>query len=134
MLNKKRSLSLSEEEFIKILEVSKKHYKFAYFMVWYSGCRISEILNLEPGDVNLKNRTMLIKRGKNSEKIILPLPMHFRAEMFEIMPLKKLLNASSLQAAFKLDCGRAGILVEKPYISLNALRRSFLCNIKKVDI
>ena len=48
---KKLPVFVSAEDLLAILKVSKhKHHKFAYMMGFYSGLRISEILNLEEQD------------------------------------------------------------------------------------
>ena len=77
---------------LKILQHTKlRHHMFAFMKAFYSGLRISEIINLEPRDINLKKGTMLVRQGKNSKDGIAILPRHFKEEMFEIMPLKKII-------------------------------------------
>jgi len=134
---KKLPVFVSEEDLLKILKVSKhKHHKFAYFMCFYSGMRISEVLNLEPRDVDLTKGTLLIRQGKGSKDGVTILPKFFRTEMFELMPLKKLIKVRALQKAFKKDCLNAGILENKPTIHFHSLRHGFCTHAieKGIDI
>ena len=64
---KRLPVFVSEEDLLAILKVSKhKHHKFAYMLGFYSGLRISEILNLEARDINLEQGTMLVRQGGNN--------------------------------------------------------------------
>lgn len=59
---KKLPVFVSQEDLRDILKVAKhKHHKYAYMMGWYSGMRISEILNLEPRDVDMSKGTVFSK-------------------------------------------------------------------------
>ncbi len=134
---KKLPVYVSENDLLKILRVSKhKHHKFAYMMAFYSGLRISELLNLEPRDIDLEKKIILVRQGKGSKDGITRLPKLFRTEMFELMPLKKLLKARALQKAFKKDCQLAGLLEKKPTIHFHSLRHGFVTTAieKGIDI
>ena len=128
---------VSAEDLNALLRVSKhKHHKFAYMMGWYSGMRISEILNAEPRDIDMTKGTVFVRQGKGSKDRVTRLCPFFRVEMFELMPLKKLLKARALQKAFKKDCEVAGILKEKPSIHFHSLRHGFCTHAieKGIDI
>lgn len=134
---KKLPSFVSAEDLLALLKVSKhKHHKFAYMMGWYSGLRISEILNAEPRDIDMENGTVFVRQGKNSKDRVTRLCPFFRKEMFELMPLKKLLKARALQKAFKKDCEVAGILAKKPTIHFHSLRHGFCTHAieKGIDI
>lgn len=123
---KKLPSYVSAEDLLAILKVAKhKHHKFAYMMGWYSGMRISEILNLEPNDVDIEKGTVFVRQGKGSKDGVTVLCPFFRKEMFELMPLKKLIKARALQKAFKKDCLNAGVLAKKPTIHFHSLRHGF---------
>jgi integrase/recombinase XerD len=123
---KRLPVFVSAEDLLAIMKVARhKHHKFAYMMAWYSGLRISELLNLEPRDVDMKQGTILVRQGKGSKDGVTILSPIFREEMFELMPLKKLIKARALQKAFKLDCKNAGILEKKPSIHFHSLRHGF---------
>lgn len=134
---KKLPVYVSAEDLLAILKVSKhKHHKFAYFMAWYSGMRISELLKLEPRDIDMSKGTVFIRQGKGSKDRVTRLCPFFREEMFELMPLKKLIKARALQKAFKKDCLKAGILKDKPTIHFHSLRHGFCTHAieKGIDI
>ena len=134
---KKLPVFVSEEDLLAILRVSKhKHHKFAYMLGFYSGLRISEILNLEARDINMEQGTMLIRQGKGSKDGIAILPKFFRVEMFELMPLKKLIKVRALQKAFKKACLESGVLDKKPTIHFHSLRHGFCTHAveKGIDI
>lgn len=134
---KRLPVFVSEKDLLGLLKVSNhKHHKFAYFMCFYSGMRISEILNLEPRYIDLEKGLILIRQGKGSKDGVTILPKFFRKEMFELMPLKKLLKARALQKAFKKDCEKAGILEKKPSIHFHSLRHGFCTHAveKGIDI
>jgi len=62
--SKKLPVFVSIDDLNALLRVSKhKHHKFAYMMGWYSGMRISEILNLEPRDVDTAKGTVFVRQG-----------------------------------------------------------------------
>ena len=134
---KKLPVFVSAEDLLAILKVSKhKHHKFAYMMGWYSGMRISEILNAEARDIDMAKGTVFVRQGKGSKDRVTRLCPFFRTEMFELMPLKKLLKARALQKAFKKDCELAGILKDKPTIHFHSLRHGFCTHAieKGIDI
>ena len=55
---KKLPVYVSSDDLLAIMKVAKhKHHKFAYLMAWYSGLRISEVLKLEPRDIDMKKGT-----------------------------------------------------------------------------
>lgn len=134
---KKLPVYVSQEDLLAILKVSKhKHHKFAYMLGFYSGLRISEILNLEPRDVDMQKGTVFVRQGKGSKDGVTRLPPYFRKEMFELMPLKKLVKARALQKAFKKACAESGILEKKPTIHFHSLRHGFCTHAieKGIDI
>ena len=122
----KLPVAIEDTELLKIMKVARhKHHKLAYLLAWYSSCRISEVLNIEPRDINWQDKTILIRQGKNSKDRIVPLPEVFIEPMLELLPLKKLIKARALQKAFKLDCKNAGILEYKPSAHFHSLRHGF---------
>lgn len=134
---KKLPVWVSEEDLLEILKVSKhKHHKFAYMMGFYGGLRISEVLNLEPRDIDEERGTMLIREGKGGKDGIARLPPFFRKEMYELMPLKKLLKVRALQKAFTKACIESGIKEKKPTVHFHSLRHGFCTHAveKGIDI
>lgn len=134
---KKLPVYVSSDDLLKIMQVAKhKHHKFAYLMAWYSGLRISEVLKLEPRDIDMKKGTVFIRQGKGGKDGVSILCPYFREEMFELMPLNKMIKCRALQKAFKKDCERAGILKDKPTIHFHSLRHGFCTHAveKGIDI
>ena len=76
------------------------------------------------------------RQGKGSKDGVTILCPFFREEMFELMPLKKLIKARALQKAFKKDCLNAGVLAIKPSIHFHSLRHGFCTHAieKGIDI
>lgn len=119
---------IEPEELLKILQVIRReHHKLAYLLAWYSGCKISEVLNLEPSDINWKDKTILIRNRNPSKNRIAPLPEVLKEEMLQMFPLKKLIQARALQKAFVKDCEKAGILEYKPSAHFQSLRNGNKC-------
>lgn len=134
---KKLPVYVSENDLLRILRVSEhKHHKFAYMLGFYSGLRISEIVNLEPRNIDMEKGQMLVEEGKGGKDGIAILPKFFRKEMLELMPLKKLVKQRALQKAFVKACEESGVKEEKPTIHFHSLRHGFCTHavIKGIDI
>lgn len=134
---KKLPVFVSENDLLRILKVSEhKRHKFAYMLGFYSGLRISEVVNLEPRNINFEKGTMLVEEGKGSKDRIAILPKFFRKEMLELMPLKKLVKQRALQKAFVKACEDSGVKTEKPTIHFHSLRHGFCTHAveKGIDI
>ncbi len=124
--SKKLPVFVSEEDLLEIMKVSKhNHHKFAYMMGFYSGLRISEVLNLEPRDIDMEKGTVFVREGKGGKDGVTRLPPFFREEMFELMPLKKLLKVRALQKAFMKACNESGVIEKKPSVHFHSLRHGF---------
>ena len=128
---------VSDEDLLAIMKVSKhKHHKFAYMMGFYSGLRISEVINLEARDVDMKRGTVFVRQGKGSKDGVTRLCPFFREEMFELMPLKKICKQRALQKAFIKACEESGVKERKPTIHFHSLRHGFCTHAieKGIDI
>lgn len=121
---KKLPIAITQEEFLKLLgETKQKHHKLAFLLGFESGLRISEIIKLEPRDVNLKDKSLLIRQAKGSKDRIANLPKHFREEYLKLLPLK--CGERALEKAFKSAAGKAGLLKFKPELHFHSLRHGF---------
>jgi len=121
---KKLPVAISEEEFAKLLKHTKKeHHKVSFLLGFASGLRIAEIVNLEPRDINFKERNIFVRQGKGSKDRVVPLPKGFREKHLSLFPLK--CGVRALQKAFKKACKRAGLLETKPSIHFHSLRHGF---------
>ena len=120
----KLPISLTEEEYIKIIKATKQqHHKLAFMLGFEAGLRISEIINLEQRDIDFKRRAILVRQGKGSKDRIVPLPKNFKQKHLTLLPLK--CKQRALQISFKDKCNKTGIIKIKPDIHFHCLRHSF---------
>lgn len=113
---------LSEEEFKKLITVTKQeHHQLAYKLGYGSGLRISEIINLQPEDIDLKTKRIHIKNAKGGKDRICPLPKGFPVSSLKLIPLK--CDIRALQIAFHNHVVKAGIFKEG--LVFHSLRHSF---------
>ena len=75
-------VEVDEKEFTKLLEATQKmHHKVAFLLAWGSGLRISEVCNLQKGDIDMENKRIRINMGKNSKDRIVPLPKGWKPKL-----------------------------------------------------
>lgn len=121
---KKLPVWITQEEFkLLIKNTNKKEHKLAFLLGFESGLRISEVLKLEPRDINPTEKSILIRQAKGSKDRVVSLPKHFRAEYLRMLPLK--MGVRALQIAFKKSCEKAGLLKNKPELHFHSLRHGF---------
>lgn len=115
---------ITMEEFSTLIKHTKKqHHKIAFLLGFGSGLRISEVTNLKPEQVNIKERKILIKEGKGMKDRVVPLPKGFKQSHLKYLPIK--CGVRSLQRAFKRNSEKAGLLKTKPDLHFHSLRHSF---------
>ena len=128
---KKLPSYLDDEEFLKVLSVTKKPYhKLAFSLAFNSGLRISEIINLKKEDINLKSKTILIRQGKGGKDRIAPLQKGFKETYLKEIPIKCKVRA--LETAFKIAINKAHI--NKEGLHFHSLRHSFAVRSMKQGI
>lgn len=121
---KKLPTTITEEDYIKIIKVTKQaHHKLAFMLGFEAGLRISEIVNLESRDIDINGKKILIRQGKGSKDRIAPLPKSFKKKHLILLPLK--CKQRSLQAVFRRLCDKTGITKIKPEIHFHSLRHGF---------
>jgi len=121
---KKLPVAISEEEFTKLIKVTKKtHHKVAFLLGFGAGLRISEITNLEKRDINFQAKNILVRSGKGGKDRVTPLPKGFKFSHLDYIPLK--CGVRSLQRAFKKYSQKAGLLENKPSLHFHSLRHGF---------
>lgn len=121
---KKLPVAISEAEFTKLVaEVKKMHHKVAFLLGFGSGLRISEVINLQPKDIDMKEKRILVVEGKGKKDRVVPLPKGFREYHIKYIPLS--CKARALQKAFKFYCEKAGLLEAKPTLHFHSLRHGF---------
>lgn len=123
-MKRKFPVAVSEEEFTKLIKHTKKlHHKVAFLLGYGAGARVSEVVNLQPEEIDIDHKKILIKQGKGGKDRIVPLPKGFRESMLKVIPIK--CGARSLQRAFKSAARRSGIIDIKPTIHFHSLRHGF---------
>jgi integrase len=90
---KNHPVFITEEEFNKLIEFEHNQLaKSAYILAFYTGCRISELLNIRWEDVDLVNNKIAIKNHlyhTTKSKLQRDIPIHPRAKgVIENLPQK----------------------------------------------
>jgi len=121
---KKLPVSINIEEFTKLIKHTKKpHHKIAFLLAFGAGLRISEVINLEPRDINFKEKNILVRQGKGKRDRIVPLPKGLKESHLKHIPLK--CGVRALQMAFKHTSEQAKLLDRKPTLHFHSLRHGF---------
>jgi len=67
--------TITEEEFLDIIKSTKqKHHKIAFILGFYGCMRISEIVKLQPEDIDKGQRIIRIKQAKGNKDRNIPIP------------------------------------------------------------
>jgi len=129
---KKLPVAINEEEFIKLITATKReNFRLAFLLGYGSGLRVSEIANLRPEHINLKDKSILIVQGKGSKDRIVPLPKGFKDKHLAMLPFKYKNPETAIRAlqyAFVKYAKKAGILEKKPELHFHSLRHGFATN------
>jgi integrase len=121
---KRLPVDVTEEEFTKLLEVTKQmRHRVAFLLAWGSGLRLSEILNLKKEDVDLEHQQIRINEGKGKKDRIVPLPKGFKEKHLEFIPFD--FGDRALQKAFRVYAEKSGLKSKKPSVHFHSLRHGF---------
>ena len=124
---KKLPVAINEEEFSLLIKHTKKpHHRIAFLFGYGSGLRISEVLNLEPRDIDFKEKKVLVRQGKGSKDRIVPIPKGLREEHLVHLPIK--CGERALEKSFKRASFHAHLLETKPTLHFHSLRHGFATN------
>jgi len=135
-VKKKLAVTVSEEDFIKIIDNTKSpKHRLAFLLGWGSGLRISEIVGgtREEGDnipaltkekINFETKSMRIEDAKGGKSRIAPVPKGFKTKHLAMLPIK--LTPRALQIGFKNSCRKAGLLEARPNLHFHCLRSGFI--------
>lgn len=97
--------TFSEEEFLKLLRVTKeKHHRIAFILGFYGAMRISEIVNLQQENIDRGQRLIRIKQAKGKKDRNIPLPPQAVRGLSHI-PIK--CGVRALEIAFKNKANKA---------------------------
>lgn len=123
---RKLPVCIELEEFAKLIKHTKQmHHKVAFLLGFGAGLRISEVLSLEPRDIDFKDKKVMVRQGKGSKDRVVPLAKGFKETYLKYLPLSNICSVRALQVAFKRACDRAGLLETKPTIHFHSLRHGF---------
>ena len=121
---KKLPIAITQEEFVALIEKAKSDkHKLAFLLGFESGLRVSEVVKLEPRDIELKEAKIFIRMGKGSKDRIVPLPKHFKQRYIYLLPIN--IGVRALQKAFKITAKASGLLDKKPSAHFHSLRHGF---------
>lgn len=74
-MGRKLPETISEEEFLKLLRaVKKRHHKLAFVLGYYACLRVSEVVKLQPEDVDRGQRLLRIRQAKGGKDRNVPIP------------------------------------------------------------
>ena len=92
--------AISESELHKIISTtSKPHHRLAFSLGFYEAMRISEVVKLQPEDIDIQSKILKIRQSKGSKDRNIPIaPQVFKSlKKFEAIKC----GARALQIAFK---------------------------------
>ena len=121
---KKLPIAITKEEYESLIEHTKSpQHKLAFYFGFNSGLRVSEVVKLEPRDIEIKEGKIFIRQGKGSKDRIAPLPKGFLKKYQDMLPLN--IGIRGLQKAFKTSAKASGLLERKPTAHFHSLRHGF---------
>lgn len=110
---------ITEEELIKILKATKKqHHKLAFALGFYECMRISEVVKLQPEDVDKNLKLLHLIQAKGHKDRNIPIAKEVWNGL-KHLPIKCGIRA--LQIAFKNQCKK---VLNKPELHFHTLRHS----------
>ena len=120
----KLPVAIDKEEFAKLIKSTKfEHWKIAFLLGFGAGMRISEVVKVEPRDIDFEKKSIHIRQGKGSKDRIVPMPKGFMPKHLKYLPMK--CGARALQFGFHKSCVKAGLLETKPELHFHSLRHGF---------
>jgi len=136
---KKLPVYVTDDEFNDLLGNTKtgvmhmpRPHRIACMFAFGSGLRISEVMKLEPRDIDEKEGTLKVREGKGKKDRILPLPKWWKHEHLEFLPFD--FKDRALQKMFKRAANRSGLLKQKPTVHFHSLRHGFAVQCLKKGI
>jgi len=120
----KLPIAVTKEEYEALLEKTKSpKHKLAFYLGFNSGLRVSEVVKLEPRDIDIKESKIFIRQGKGSKDRIAPMPKGFLKKYQDMLPLD--IGVRALQKAFHIASKQSGLLDRKPTAHFHSLRHGF---------
>lgn len=92
---------MTEQELLKILEVSSPKHKIAFALGFYCCMRVSEVVKLKQENINRNTKLILIKQAKGNKDRNIPYPPVVEKGLKNI-PIN--IGVRALQISFKNKC------------------------------
>ncbi len=120
---KKLAHYFTEEEYTILLETTPSiHHKIAFMIAWERGLRISEVTDLKPIDIDVKNHTLKVVNGKGGKDRVVPLPRNWQKHHMNYIPMP--CTGRALQKSITEHCIKGG-LMERKDLHFHSLRHGF---------
>ena len=120
----KLPVAITKQEYEELVSKTKSpKHKLAFYFGFNSGLRVSEIVKLEPRDIDMIEGKILIRQGKGSKDRIAPLPKGFQKKYLDYLPMN--VTTRALQYAFTRTAKKSGLLKVKPTAHFHSLRHGF---------
>ncbi len=121
---KKLPVDVTEDEWSNLLDfMPSRRHRVACLLAWGSGLRVSEVIKLQPNDINFEKKQIRINQGKGGKDRIVPLPRGWQKKFIEFIPFQ--FKDRALQKAFRSACERSGLKETKPSVHFHSLRHGF---------
>lgn len=120
---KKLPIEVTEDEFSELLDHVPMRHRIAFLMAWGSGLRLSEVLHLQKGDIDLNEKRIRVLNGKGGKDRIVPTPKGFKEKHLEFIPFQ--FHDRALQKSFKRAALKSGLMNKKPGVHFHSLRHGF---------
>ena len=131
---RKLPVAISEDEFTELIKhTNMEHHKLAFLLGFGSGLRVSEILNLTPERVDMKEKSIFVSQGKGKKDRIVPLPKGFKDKYLALLPFK-IRTTRALEMVFRRTAINAGLTKVKPDIHFHSLRHGFASQLIKKGV
>lgn len=143
---KKLPIVLTKSEAKRILgKIKNPKHKLILSMIYASGLRVSEAINLKVKDIDLENKTLMIRNSKGKKDRVTIFPEKLTLQLAAIVDTSRLndylfpsnrgdkLTSRSVQAVFQKALKKSGV---KKEASCHSLRHSFATHLLEngVDI
>lgn len=121
---KKLPIAITLEEYEALIDsTNSQKQKLAFYLGFNIGLRVSEVIKLEPRDIDIDQGKIFIRMAKGSKDRIVPLPKGFQKKYLALLPLG--IGSRALQKAFKVAAKKSGLLERKPTAHFHSLRHGF---------
>lgn len=91
--------AVPEKDFVTLMKTTRKTiHKISFILAYGSGLRISEIIKLNPEDINLEEHKIFIRQAKGAKDRVVNTPKWLKSTHLNFFPLK--IGRRAIQQAF----------------------------------